>query len=147
MDTEILALLTKTVNQGPWVSFTPTIGGTGWALGNGSLNGYYLLLTPKTVVIYISFTIGSSTTIGSADLTFALPSGMTGANMEQDLILKYWSGSVLMVGFGDISGGGTTVVPYAPSSSSSSSLAGFATGGVSPSSGADIVIQGVIQIQ
>lgn len=57
----------------PWTSYTPTLGGTGWALGNGTLSGAYLQVG-KLVHFRADFKIGSSTTKGGASSpTLTLP--------------------------------------------------------------------------
>jgi len=58
---------------GAWGAYTPSIGGTGWAIGNGTATGYYAQ-AQKTVVFSITITWGSSSTFGAgADLTLSLP--------------------------------------------------------------------------
>jgi uncharacterized membrane protein len=61
-------------------SYTPVLGGTGWAVGNGSLIGAFQRMG-NTVHFFIEFTIGSTTTKGSPvsaanALTFTLPTSL-----------------------------------------------------------------------
>lgn len=53
-------------------SYTPTLGGTGWALGNGTATGKYLQVQ-KMVYVRARITFGSTSTYGSAALTISLP--------------------------------------------------------------------------
>lgn len=57
---------------GAWTSYTPTIGGTGWAVGNGTLTSNYCQIG-KTVFFRIYFITGSTTTYGTTALTWTLP--------------------------------------------------------------------------
>lgn len=57
---------------GAWISYTPTIGGTGWAVGNGTLTSHYCQIG-KTVFFRIYFVTGSTTTYGTTALTWTLP--------------------------------------------------------------------------
>jgi len=56
---------------GAGTAYTPTIGGSGWAVGNGTLSGQYAQVQ-KLVLFQCKFVIGSSTTKGTA-LTLSLP--------------------------------------------------------------------------
>lgn len=58
---------------GAWTSFTPTLGGSGWAAGSGaSLTGEYKRIG-NIVHFRINLTFGSGMTAGSSSPTFALP--------------------------------------------------------------------------
>lgn len=58
----------------PWTSFTPTwtSSGTAPALGNGVLTGAWMN-TGKLVIARIFLTMGSTTTYGTGNYTFAMP--------------------------------------------------------------------------
>ena len=63
---------------GKWLtSWTPTVGGTGWAIGNGTITGRYHRIG-DTVHWYVQFTIGSTTTKGAGGLAISLPSTVSG---------------------------------------------------------------------
>lgn len=69
-----------------WTSFTPTLGGTGWAIGDGTAAGLYVK-SGKTVHLRIKITFGASSTFGSgAALTLSLPvtglGGQAGFGMQ-----------------------------------------------------------------
>jgi hypothetical protein len=64
--------LAKLANTTAWTSFTPTIGGSGWSVGNGTLACSYQQIG-KTVAAHYSFTLGSTSASGSGTLTFTLP--------------------------------------------------------------------------
>jgi hypothetical protein len=58
---------------GAWTAYTPTLGGTGWAIGNGTASGFYCQIG-KIVHARIRITFGSTSTFGAASaLTLALP--------------------------------------------------------------------------
>jgi hypothetical protein len=61
----------------PWTS---TVGGTGWALGNGTLTSEYSRIG-DLVLFNISITWGSTSTYGSASLTLSLPATPGAAGM------------------------------------------------------------------
>jgi hypothetical protein len=68
-----------------WTSYTPTFSAAGVpaAIGNGTITGAYKQ-RGKTIQGRISFTAGSTTTYGTADLTISTPAGLnpvaTGVN-------------------------------------------------------------------
>jgi hypothetical protein len=63
---------------GAWTAYTPTLGGTGWALGNGTL-GFFYCQIGKIVMVRGIITFGSTSTFGGAALTVSLPvTGRTG---------------------------------------------------------------------
>ena len=67
---------------GAWTAYTPVLGGTGWALGNGSVIGAYRQLG-KVVHFRFQITFGSTSTFGSAQLTVTVPvADQSGANFQ-----------------------------------------------------------------
>jgi len=65
-------VVTGTVGEtGAWDTYTPTLGGTGWAVGSGTLEGFWRLLDAHTATFEVVFTLG--TTLGTAGLTVSLP--------------------------------------------------------------------------
>lgn len=63
-----------------WTTYTPTVGGTGWAVGNGTVTGRYRLIDAKTLALEIVFTLGTTTTVGTGTLTLTLPASHTAAS-------------------------------------------------------------------
>lgn len=60
-------------SYGAWTAYTPTIGGTGWALGNGTVSGVYCKIG-RTVFFKAKVTWGTTSTFGaSAALTVSKP--------------------------------------------------------------------------
>jgi hypothetical protein len=61
-----------------WTSYTPGFSAVGVpaAIGNGTITGAYKQ-RGKTIEGRVSFTAGSTTTFGTADLLFGTPSGLT----------------------------------------------------------------------
>lgn len=58
---------------GAWVAWTPVIsGGTGWALGNGSVSGRYVKVG-RTVHYVAAITFGSTSTYGTTIPSLSLP--------------------------------------------------------------------------
>jgi hypothetical protein len=55
-----------------WTSYTPTLGGTGWALGSGSINGYYSKIG-RVVNFQIRVVFGAGATFGAGRPTLTLP--------------------------------------------------------------------------
>jgi hypothetical protein len=66
-------LITGTgTSLGAWTSYTPTLGGTGWALGDGTAGGFYCHIG-KVVHFRARFTFGSTSTFGAVAPTVSLP--------------------------------------------------------------------------
>lgn len=60
--------------SGYWTAYTPVVGGTGWAIGNGTITGSYLQIG-KTVIVRVSIDWGSTSTFGAGALTITTPTG------------------------------------------------------------------------
>jgi hypothetical protein len=73
-------LITGTgTSLGAWTAYTPTLGGTGWALGNGTSSGFYCQIG-KIILWRAIMTFGSTSTFGSTELTVTIPiTGKAGA--------------------------------------------------------------------
>jgi hypothetical protein len=67
-------LITGTgTSLGAWTSYTPTLGGTDWAIGNGTIAGVYCQIG-KVVFVRFGIQFGSTSTFGaSAAPTISLP--------------------------------------------------------------------------
>jgi len=66
-------LITGTgTSLGAWTAYTPTLGGTGWAIGDGTAAGVYCQIG-KTVIFRIRITLGSTSTAGGSALTITVP--------------------------------------------------------------------------
>ena len=66
-------LITGTgTSLGAWTSYTPTLAGTGWAIGNGTISGFYCQIG-KMVHIRGSILFGSTSTYGAGVPTVSLP--------------------------------------------------------------------------
>jgi hypothetical protein len=68
-----------------WTSYTPTIGGAGWALGNATVTGLYCQLG-KTVQFAIRVVFGSTSTFGAGRPTLSLPVTATSAAGNFDFL-------------------------------------------------------------
>lgn len=67
-------LITGTgTSLGAWTSYTPTLGGTGWAIGDGTATGAYCQIG-KTVIFRARIVFGATSTAGaSASATVTMP--------------------------------------------------------------------------
>lgn len=65
----------------PWQTYTPTIAGTGFVLGNGTVVGGYRT-AGSTVHLRGQLTIGSSTTVGTGAWTATLPTSMAAGSAQ-----------------------------------------------------------------
>jgi hypothetical protein len=68
-----------------WQSYTPTIGGAGWALGNATVTGLYCQIG-KTVHFAIRVVFGSTSTYGAGRPTLSLPVTATSAAGNFDFV-------------------------------------------------------------
>lgn len=66
------------VGLGAWTSYTPTLTGTGWALGNAAVDATYARVG-KTVFYRVQIVWGSTSTYGSVQPIVSLPSTMVSA--------------------------------------------------------------------
>ncbi|MBU6278722.1 MAG: hypothetical protein KGN78_05705 [Actinomycetales bacterium] len=72
-------LITGTgTSLGAWTAFTPTLSGTGWAIGNGTASGFYCQVG-KIVYFRAKITFGSTSTYGGSPLNLSLPVSATGS--------------------------------------------------------------------
>ena len=58
--------------SGAWDTYTPSVGGTGFALGNGTISGRWKKVG-RVVTFIINVTWGSTSTYGAGPLTLTLP--------------------------------------------------------------------------
>ena len=72
-------------SMGAWTSYTPTLGGTGWAIGNGTITGKYCQIG-KMVDVSIQVTFGTTTTVGSVAPTFSRPVAGSGALLDASTV-------------------------------------------------------------
>lgn len=74
-------LITGTgTSLGAWTAYTPTLGGTGWALGDGSIAAFYCQI--GKIVHFRSYILfGSTSTFGSTAFTQTLPVNINAASL------------------------------------------------------------------
>lgn len=70
----------SSVSTGAWVVFTPTITGTGWDLGDGTLVGERVY-NGNSVTFITKFTMGPLSVAGIGALAFALPATADGVSL------------------------------------------------------------------
>lgn len=104
----------ESVIGAPWTPYTPSIGGTGWVLGNGSIVGSYRFFDTHTVGVWFRFAMGTTTTVGSGNLTIALPSGVA-PKEDTAMPLSVYNG-VYQQGVGLLEAGATVIIPQWPTS-------------------------------
>jgi hypothetical protein len=70
-------LITGTgTSLGAWTAYTPTLGGTGWAIGNGTVSVARYVQIGKMVHFRVRIAMGSTTTFGAVAVTVSLPVAM-----------------------------------------------------------------------
>lgn len=133
-------------NAGAWTTYTPTIGGTGWAIGNGTVTGRYRLIDVKTLALKIEMSLGSTTTVGTGGLTIGMPSGiLLGANCWVGG--RYYHGSFSLCEMEGGSGGSAFTV-YQVSGTGSSVLQIVNTSSsLVPANGDTYIWEGTVEIQ
>lgn len=57
---------------GAWDTYTPTISGTGWALGNGTISGRWKKIG-RLIVARVEIVFGTTSTYGTGALAVSLP--------------------------------------------------------------------------
>jgi hypothetical protein len=102
-----------------WTTYTPTISGSGWALGNGIIQGRFSRYGLKGVHLNISIAWGSTSTFGGSGLELSFPSGLSPQNDSYTFQGQSADVSVAnrYVMFGLIAGSPATIRPYAVQSS------------------------------
>lgn len=128
-------------NNQPWTTYTPTIGGTGFTLGNGTISGWYRMIDVKTVGWQVQLGIGSTTVIGTGPVRINPPAG-TGFKEETWTPGRWYataSGVFYPVGL-------DSGAIYQPNGTTSSQLETLTSGStLLPSSGDDYIFNGLFQ--
>jgi len=105
-----------------WTSYTPTLGGSGWAIGNGTITAAYCYVAANAIALRIKLSFGSSSTYGGSVPTLTFPvtatSGWNGINEQ------------FHVGFLDISSGSFYKGAARANNTSSFLLASLTTSGL-----------------
>ena len=82
-------LITGTgTSLGAWTAYTSTLGGTGWAIGDGTASGAYCQIG-KTVTFRLGITFGTTSTFGAGALTVSVPVAGSGSNVSGQLKCFY----------------------------------------------------------
>ncbi len=107
--------------QGDWSAYTPSWGSNGTApvINNGSLTGRWTRIG-RTIHVLISWLAGSTTTYGSGEWTFSLPTASAGIGSNA----KFWTGTALGInpgaaywpGISQIESGASVVRMLSPTS-------------------------------
>jgi hypothetical protein len=114
------------LNSGAWTTYVPTwtASGTAPAIGTGTRSGWYQRIG-KTVLVNISFTMGSTTTFGTGTYSIGLP--LTSVNTAG----RGWTGSAVAVDSGSTVYTGTAFI--GPNANSCLVYTPTGAGGSSPS--------------
>lgn len=90
--------------------YTPTLGGGGSSLGNGTLTGQWQK-TGKTINVQIYFLVGSTTVLSAGGFTFSLPETAATATSFQyhGNALGLDAGTAFYAGFATVGSAGTTM--------------------------------------
>jgi hypothetical protein len=94
---------------GSWDAYTPTIGGTGWALGNGTITGRWKKIG-RVVHVRVRVTFGTTSTYGGGALTISAPTAAQGVDVPGVCILND-TGTATYTGYVFING--STFQPFA----------------------------------
>jgi len=94
-----------------WTSSAPTVGGTGWSLGNGTASGAYIKLG-RTVVYRAKVVWGSTSAFGTGGLTLSIPFAAAGAEFVCP-VMYLDSGSANYLGYGFVDDSASVVTCYA----------------------------------
>lgn len=107
-----------------WTSYTPTwtAATTNPVLGNGTLVGRYLKVG-RTCTAHINLTMGSTTTYGAGNYSFALPATTANAGCTYIGHAHLLSGSTRWMGQFVISPAATSASPFFPSTSTNTTAA------------------------
>ncbi len=97
---------------------TATIGGTGWAIGNGAAEFSYRQLT-KWQLGRFYFTLGSTSTDGTGGLEFTLPNSVTTIAEPQAVTVAVWddTAGVWLAAAGGCAASATKIVTSVTSTS------------------------------
>lgn len=134
-----------------WTTFTPTVSGTGTAIGNGQAFGRYRRVG-KTLDIRYRIILGTTSTVGSGGLNLSLPAGM--AALTETDGFQYISGmfrdtgTFEYKGTGRIASAGTSFLCQAEDTSTAASIL-TATSATFPHTWAStdvVVLNGTIEI-
>jgi hypothetical protein len=105
---------TAPVLAGTWDTYTPTITGTGTAVGGGGVVVGWFRRVGTTLHIRVTWTLGSGSTVGSGGVTFSLPPGITAVtqtNLFQQCHAMYNdTGTAVYEGHAYVGSGGTTLL-------------------------------------
>lgn len=112
---------------GTRTSFTPTwsaAGDVAFALGNGTLLGFYTI-HGDLCHVFISLTTGSSTTFGTGGYSCTLPVAAASIGGQQGILAKAEvnAGAAAYVGAGLIADGGSTISPVFPQTAAITTVA------------------------
>jgi hypothetical protein len=139
--------LVRVSGSGVWTSFTPTLTATGFALGNGTLQGWYKAIDANTYMVQIAYTRGSTTTNGTGQYAFALPvtaratspSAQVMSATVHDSGTAYFSATAIV-------GAGSALVDAVIVADSTGSRLASGTAPITWTTGDRIIINGTIQV-
>lgn len=112
-------LITGTgTSLGAWTAYTPTLGGTGWAIGDGAAYGHYCRVG-KIVHFRVLITLGATSTAGAGIATITGPVTSANTVTYSEFQTSYYdaSGTTIYTGAARMDANSTTIRLRAISSS------------------------------
>lgn len=109
-----------------WTSYTPTVGGTGWALGNGTVSGAYIA-AGGLVTFRMFFQLGTTSTAGASALTLTLPVTCQNGGYFHSAMLLDSSTSTRYHGAGLTASSSGTMTMYGHTGAGSGAMGGLTT--------------------
>jgi hypothetical protein len=122
-------LITGTgTSLGAWTAYTPTLGGTGWAIGDGTAYGHYCRVG-KIVHFRVLITLGATSTAGAGVATITGPVTSANTVTYSEFQTSYYdaSGTTIYTGAARMDANSTTIRLRAISSSVGALTAVFTT--------------------
>jgi hypothetical protein len=95
---------------GAHTSFTPTVGGTGWAVGNGTATGQYIRIG-RFIYAIGGVSFGSTSTFGAGGLTLSLPVAAA-TTVDTRNVTLVDTGTATRSGNGEVAAATTTLTIY-----------------------------------
>jgi hypothetical protein len=97
--------------SGAWDSYTPTVGGAGWALGNGTISGRWKKVG-RVVTFSLQVTWGTTSTFGGTALTLTAPTAAVSGNFYTFTGQASDTGTATYLLGCTLPGGSSTITPY-----------------------------------
>ena len=104
------------------------------------------MIDAKTMMLNVQFTTGSTTVVGSGNLTLTLPAQSASGNFQELVGKLDYNGTGQVLALGEITDNSTIVTPLAAPSPTSPSALGGLNSGLTIPVGSLIVLNGILQL-